>query len=98
MNYSVYELLYSKGGYHAGTADTHGIPLVHDVLNFKRLNSVLDVGCSHGDVVQRFWNSGINSSGMDVSKTAVKRAYKIRGNSSRCVDKCFKEGSATHIP
>ena len=57
---NVYETLYSKAGYHAGTRDTHGIPLVHNVERTynKEVSSVLDVGCSHGDVVARFWRLG----------------------------------------
>ena len=41
----VYETLYSKAGYHAGTADTHGIPNVHTVQRkyMRQVESVLDV-------------------------------------------------------
>jgi len=32
MPYSrLYEILYSKAGYHQGTGDTHGVPLVHEI-------------------------------------------------------------------
>lgn len=106
MDYeAVYEALYAKAGYHAGTGDTHGIPNVHTVQ--RRYNaevgSVLDVGCSHGDVVQRFWNLKKRASGMDVSPSAVKRAAATRCpggecDASRCVDACFRAGSATAIP
>ncbi len=102
----VYETLYSKAGYHAGTADTHGIPNVHTVQRkyMRQVESVLDVGCSHGDVVAHFWRLGKLSSGMDVSPTAVRRAAQTRCkpdgecNATRCVEECFRAGSVLAIP
>lgn len=99
MNYSIYELLYKFGGYHAGTRDTHGIPLIQKIQKLPQIHSILDVGCSHGDVVKRYWDRGYLSSGMDVSHTAVKRAYETRGNKSDfCISQCFRQASATNIP
>lgn len=97
----LYEMLYSKAGYHKGTGDTHGIPLVHEIRTkySSNISSVLDVGCSHGDVVQRLWHVGKTASGVDVSPTAIARATKIRHDSvASCVEECFKVGSALDLP
>ena len=84
MNYTdVYETLYAQAGYHSNLKISHGVPLVREVLSIDEANgapirSVLDVGCSHGDLVSRFWKANVTASGMDVSPTAIARARKIR--------------------
>lgn len=45
-----YETLYVSAGYHSGTRDAHGGPLVKLIKRSFReeVQSVLDVGCLHG--------------------------------------------------
>lgn len=88
-NYTaVYETLYVSAGYHSGTRDAHGGPLAKLIKRSFReeVQSVLDVGCSHGALVSQLWQDGVTASGTDVSPTAVRRAYEER---------CKPEGKCT---
>ena len=84
----MYETLYVSAGYHSGTRDAHGGPLAKLIKRSFReeVQSVLDVGCSHGALVSQLWQDGVTASGTDVSPTAVRRAYEER---------CKPEGKCT---
>jgi hypothetical protein len=63
------------------------------------VDTVLDVGCSHGLGVVMLWNAGFKASGVDVSHHAIARARKRANNRfSRCNDPCFQQASATALP
>ena len=81
----------------------HYDPIIAEVIKInrkgKRINSILDIGCSHGGGVKAFWNMGIKASGVDISYRAVEMARERQGNhSDMCVDKCWQSASATTLP
>ena len=102
----LYEDLYAHHGYHSDLKLTHaaGIwPIVvaeHKKNPFTR--GILDVGCSHGKVVEKLWHNQINAFGVDISPTAVKMADAARNSSRiprRCGGQpCFQAASATRLP
>ena len=63
------------------------------------VQSVLDVGCSHGGGVKALWNMGLHASGVDVSTTAVRMARQRQGdNPQSCVGPCWQQASVTTLP
>tara|TARA_Y100000034_G_C6718469_1_gene317731 strand:- start:107 stop:634 length:528 start_codon:yes stop_codon:yes gene_type:complete len=60
------------------------------VLQQYHFDTVLDVGCAQGHLVEHFRNRGKDSRGIDVSTIAVKRAKKLGRDCSW--------GSVTDIP
>lgn len=107
----LYDQLYNDG-YHSDLKLTHAGPLLREIhwMGYqyyftRRINSVLDVGCSHGKAVQWLWSNRFIAEGVDISNTAVKLAKEARvhkrapGNPvPRCIDKCFAQSSATRLP
>ena len=97
-------------GYHKNIELSHATFLVYELLdssNFPNytINTILDVGCSHGKAVQQLWKGGKNASGVDISSVAVNRAISIRIHEKkhiqpRCVfgTSCFQTSSATSLP
>ena len=71
----LYEELYARHNYHGFSRFTTGTTVVCVVTqDLKRFadRGVLDVGCSHGRVVQLLWMGGVKASGVDVSATAIR--------------------------
>jgi len=85
---NLYETLYSKCGYHEGDSlyDTHYINFFPNTLKRWKVkfNSVLDVGCSHGEGLKYLKSHGKTVYGIDVSETAIKRAQNKGINAKVC--------------
>ena len=111
MGKQLYDSLYAQG-YHSNLQLTHATFLVYEMLdrrNFPNytIETILDIGCSHGKAVQQLWEGGRNASGVDISSVAigvalasrVKRAAK-HGIAARCVSNtpCFQQASASSLP
>ena len=76
LGQELYDKLYETG-YHENLELTHATFLVYELLdqrNFPNytLNTVLDVGCSHGKAVQQLWKAGRNASGVDISQVTCE--------------------------
>ena len=101
---SLYETLYASHGYHANMNLTVGSTVGHVVVDslkpYVAERGVLDVGCSHGKVVQMLWEGGVRASGVDVSPTAVRMArQRLDHTARRCADEaCFQAAPATSLP
>ena len=100
LNSSLYELLYSRHGYHSDITMSHAGHVVRLIVGPLRrhVDTVLDVGCSHGLAVARLWKHGIKASGTDLSPTAVAMARRRLRRPSNCAGPCFTVGSATALP
>jgi len=78
--FDLYEKLY-QDGYHSDLSFSHFEsiePFVMAQLHNRPYSTILDVGCSHGLVVQKLINMGHNAYGIDVSNTAIEKC-KQRG-------------------
>ena len=78
----LYDALYSQRGYHSNLNTTRSKEIHPVVLNASAelgLHSFLDIGCSHGWIVQWLWQHGFRASGVDVSSVAIEMARKARG-------------------
>ena len=79
----LYEALYATG-WGKDTRVSQGAKLLHTIRNMRRqgaaIDSVLDVGCSHGNVVAELWQSGIVASipNMFLCRTRQRRAKRQR--------------------
>ena len=97
----LYDALYATG-YHANLHTTRArdiLPAVANLSSLLGVDSVLDVGCSHGFAVNWLWNHGFHASGVDVSSIAVAKAKAARGEpAEKCIAPCFAQGSATKLP
>jgi len=103
----LYDALYSVG-YHNNTNLHHAGHLLTAVSRLTRLSghlhSVLDVGCSHGAVVQKLWRRGLSANGVDISSLAVEKAVHHRmapatGSPPRCLlQPCFQVAKADNLP
>ena len=103
----LYEELYARHNYHGFSRFTTGTTVARVVTeDLKRFadRGVLDVGCSHGRVVQLLWMGGVKASGVDVSATAIKSARKrLSRRERRCApdnnaESCFQAAPATALP
>jgi len=67
-----------------------------------QIDSVLDVGCSHGKGVSLLWHMGVSANGVDVSVNAIRLANSTRlgkKQAGRCVyQPCFRPSSAALLP
>ena len=74
----IYETLYSSLDYHKSDSiyTTHYSNFIPNTLvKWKvKFNSVLDIGCSHGEGLKYLKDMGKEVYGIDISETAVKRA------------------------
>ena len=107
---ALYNGLYENTPYHHSLRYSHGDALTHAITHGmvyssgevatwnNTIHSVLDVGCSHGMAVERLWKLGLNASGMDVAAAAIEMAQRYRRVGRKCVDPCFRQGSALKIP
>ena len=93
----IYEELYKNHGYHADLLLTHAASLV-DYITRHPVESVLDVGCSHGRAVEMLWKHGLTAVGVDIAPTAVALAVKTRGFGRCGTDPCFQTASAEALP
>ena len=68
---NLYEELYARHNYHGFSRFTTGATVARvvtqDLKRFATNHGVLDVGCSHGRLVQLMWVGGVKASGVDVS-------------------------------
>ena len=107
---ALYESLYQHGYHNASQhPSTKGAELLlhlrwlREEPRFRpQLSSLLDVGCSHGLLVQMMWDVDFKANGVDISQTAVEMARTHHKHSSkmrpRCVGECFQQASATALP
>ncbi|EOD15876.1 hypothetical protein EMIHUDRAFT_226321 [Emiliania huxleyi CCMP1516] len=103
----LYEALYATG-WGKDTRVSQGAKLLHTIRNMRRqgaaIDSVLDVGCSHGNVVAELWQSGIVASGVDIARGAADLAtslHKPPHGRASCNGEgrpCFQAASATSLP
>lgn len=107
----LYNSLYLQG-YHSNLHLTHATFLIYEMLDKRNfpihsINTVLDVGCSHGKGVEQLWRGGQNASGVDISSVAISVALSQRiqravksGIVPRCVANtpCFQQASASLLP
>ena len=95
---ALYDKLYA-GGYHNDLRLSHGLYLMYDlteVAAWYNLTSVLDVGCSHGLVVESLWvHGGLTASGVDVSTRAVEIASQQRLKCKPPAGKCLLSADDT---
>ena len=93
----LYDALYSQRGYHGQLNLTRSRELQPAILNASkelRLQSFLDVGCSHGWIVQWLWQHNFRASGADISHVAINMAKDARGEpSASCVLPCFAQAN-----
>lgn len=75
---SWYDKLVNKEGHFYHTSLI--IPLIKKILNFKSINSLVDLGCGQG-ILSRHIPKNINYLGIDISKTLVHQAKKYSKNS-----------------
>ncbi|KAJ8598206.1 hypothetical protein CTAYLR_005538 [Chrysophaeum taylorii] len=103
LYHSVYDQLYARG-YHRNKNITHAKELVEYLGPMAWIESVLDVGCSHGKGVQLLWEAGKRAAGIDIAQVAIANARKWRCGDDGCtrercgVDVCFQVASATALP
>ena len=105
---NLYEELYARHNYHGFSRFTTGTTVARvvtqDLKRFATNHGVLDVGCSHGRLVQLMWMGGVKASGVDVSATAIKSARKrLSHRERRCAPvndarTCFQAAPATALP
>ena len=105
---NLYEELYARHNYHGFSRFTTGTTVARvvtqDLKRFATNHGVLDVGCSHGRLVQLMWMGGVKASGVDVSATAIKSARKrLSHRERRCApdnnaESCFQAAPATALP
>jgi len=93
----IYEELYKNHGYHADLHLTHAASLV-DYITRHPVESVLDVGCSHGRAVEMLWKYNLTAVGVDIAPTAVALAVKTRGFGRCGTYPCFQTASAEVLP
>ena len=105
----LYDALY-KSGWGKDTRVSQGSTMLATVRQLRRehrraaLATVLDVGCSHGDVVDALWHMGVVASGVDIAEGAVELAAKLhvhRDGTAGCNAQrlpCFQQASATSLP
>jgi SAM-dependent methyltransferase len=98
---TLYDGLYALG-YHNNTSLHHAEQLLKALRRCKHnvtIHSVLDVGCSHGAVVEILWRRGFHANGVDVSSRAVEMARTKRKYPPNCVtEPCFQVASAASLP
>ena len=105
---ALYDALYSTG-WGKDTRVSQGRSLRNTIIQMHdrrgaQVNSVLDVGCSHGDVVASLWERGIVASGVDIADGAAALATKLHKHPSGpagCNSEgqpCFQAASATALP
>ena len=105
---NLYEELYARHNYHGFSRFTTGATVARvvtqDLKRFATNHGVLDVGCSHGRLVQLMWVGGVKASGVDVSATAIKSARKRLSHRDRTcapdnnANACFQAAPATALP
>ena len=105
---NLYEELYARHNYHGFSRFTTGTTVARvvtqDLKRFATNHGVLDVGCSHGRLVQLMWMGGVKASGVDVSATAIKSARKRLSHRDRTcapdnnANACFQAAPATALP
>ena len=102
----LYDLLYSTG-YHSNINSSRArelLSVIHAIIaqSSTGINSVLDVGCSHGFAVKALWDAGIRASGIDVSHAAIAAARKAREYDRNpkplCIHPCFQQASVAALP
>lgn len=103
---ALYDALYSIG-YHNKTHISHANELIkalkrlrnpHDI-NLSKIDSMLDIGCSHGMAVEKLWKLGLRANGVDVSDLAVQKARDTRKTKQNCHQQpCFQVASAALLP
>ena len=100
---ALYDALYATG-YHSLSNVSRAYEVIAYFANtshteLRGVNSVLDVGCSHGFAVAKLWEIGYTASGVDISTIAIDKARKLRGQpKGQCILPCFAQGPATAIP
>lgn len=96
-NEALYDRLYSSG-YHENLKISHARPFVRLIGRDASVNSVLDVGCSHGFAVASLWAMNVSASGVDVSHVAVDLASRSRPAGRLCgADFCFRQARASNL-
>ena len=104
----VYELLYERGGYHDFEEGEKGASKRKAAMAaLPGVETVLDVGCSVGIVVEKLWNLGYTACGADISQTAVALAESRTARTRRrCVGGlggtgpsagCFRQGDVSKL-
>ena len=97
----LYDSLY-RLGYQSDGIMTHYGPVLRalePLVAFEKIDTVLDVGSSHGGGVSAMWKMGVRASGVDVAPAAVALAEsKYGAEPSRCVAKCWTAAPATSLP
>lgn len=69
-----------------------------------QIDSVLDVGCSHGKAVDMLWGRGHAAAGTDISSLAIDLAIRTRLGAATqpshgsCPGPCFQQAPATKLP
>ena len=96
--------MYSTG-YHSNLGLGHATFLVYELLDntsfpHHSIETVLDVGCSHGKAVKQLWEGGLHANGVDISTVAIALANKARRAGMRCVASfpCFQAAAASALP
>jgi len=90
FNYTkLYQRLYELG-YHSGKKN-HGLLFVAYIVKNYLFDSIMDIGCSQGMIVETFKNKGRKSIGIDVSPKAIENSKKLGYNN------CYV-ASVTEIP
>eukprot|EP00962_Isochrysis_galbana_P061570 scaffold39766_cov270-Isochrysis_galbana.AAC.1 len=96
----LYDGLY-KIGYHQDLRLSHARSIIAEqiVPMKEEIESILDVGCSHGLAVQSLWRAGIYSNGVDISNVAVGMANQNRTEGRKCqYEPCFQQADAARLP
>jgi ubiquinone/menaquinone biosynthesis C-methylase UbiE len=98
-NEALYDRLYEHG-YHANLGLSHAQQFVKMIGLDPTIDSVLDVGCSHGMGVAKLWGMNVTASGVDVSHRAVALARKarVRSHATKCgAAFCFRQAPASNL-